>query len=244
MQCLVLAAGLGSRLRSVSNGRPKPLMEICGKSILGWNLHLLRRFGFEHTFINLHYEANLVRATALQSCPDGLELSFSEEETLLGTAGAARRILPAVDDQLLILYGDNLFNIDLDRFQAAHKQSNAVATIALFDKNISPHTGIAGGHVVLGKAGQVSRFVEGASATTEPSLVNAGAYILERSVVESISEEGSIDFGRNVFPDMLSHDQEIAAHVIDENEFCLGLDTPESFEAAHRLVKEGKVVLL
>lgn len=244
MQCLVLAAGLGSRLRSVSNGRPKPLMEICGKSILGWNLHLLQRFGFEHTFINLHYEASLVRAEALKSCPDGLELSFSEEETLLGTAGAARRILPAIEDRLLVLYGDNLFNIDLDRFQAAHNQSNAVATIALFDKNISPHTGIAGGHVVLGKTGQVSRFVEGASPTAEPSLVNAGAYILERSVVESISESGAIDFGRDVFPEILSHNRAIAAHIMDENEFCLGLDTPDSFKAAHTLIKEGKAILL
>lgn len=244
MQCLVLAAGLGSRLRPVSNGRPKPLMEICGRSILGWNLRLLRRFAFGHTFINLHYEADLVRSTALEACPDGLDIAFSEEEALLGTAGAVRRILSSIDDRILVLYGDNLFNIDLDRFQTAHERSNARATIALFDRSISPHTGIAGGHVALNKDGQVSRFVEGANTTTEPSLVNAGAYILERSVIESIPEQGSIDFGRDVFPEMLSQNLPISAYIMSESEYCLGLDTPESFKAAHALIQEEKVILL
>lgn len=246
MQVLVLAAGFGSRIRAVSGDRPKPLMEIGGHSLLSWNLRLLNRFGFTEVWINLHYRADLVRQAALAAAPTGMKIRFSCEEDILGTAGAARHLLPHIKERLLVIYGDNLLNIDLDDLVAVHRQSECMATIALFDMTLNVHTGIAGGHVVLARGGHVVRFVEGGSGQSlaDSRLVNAGVYVLERPVVATIAQTGVVDFGRDVFPKMLAHGNPIMGHVIGKDEYCLGLDTPELFAAAQELTRQRKVLFV
>ncbi|HYG75997.1 MAG TPA: NDP-sugar synthase [Planctomycetota bacterium] len=92
MRCLVLAAGMSTRLASITGGAPKPLAPINGVPVLKRNLRWLRRYGIAHTFINLHYRADEIKAAIGNGSADGVRVSWSEENPILGTAGAAKKL--------------------------------------------------------------------------------------------------------------------------------------------------------
>jgi NDP-sugar pyrophosphorylase family protein len=113
--------------------------------------------------------------------------------------------------------------------------------MALFDQDRHLHTGIAGGRVIVAADGRVTAFAEGAQAGS--SLVNAGVYLVEPSVLEFIPSDRPSDFGRDVFPAMLAQDRVLLGHVMDDQGYCLGLDTPESYAAGLRLSADARLVM-
>jgi NDP-sugar pyrophosphorylase family protein len=240
-KALVLAAGMGSRIRSVAGDLPKPLMPFGDASILAHNLRWLAASGVREVWINLHFAADAIRAAIGDGAAFGLSVTYVYEPELLGTAGALANIAPAVEGAMLVVYGDNIVRCDLEALAARHRASGAETTIALFDQQRHAHTGIAGGRVELRADGRVNAFVEGAASSS--SLVNAGVYVVEPSVLDLIPRGASVDFGRDVFPAMLTAGRALQGYVIDDAGFCLGLDTPESHAAGLRLLAEGRIAL-
>ncbi len=141
-----------------------------------------------------------------------------------------------------VVYGDSLVRCDLAALAAAHAKARAELTLALFDRERHPHTGVAGGRVVVAPDGRVSAFVEGGDGALS-SLVNAGVYLAEPRVLDLIPAGRAVDFGHDVFPAMLASHRNLVAHVIEPDGYCLGLDTAESFAAGERLLATHRVVL-
>lgn len=239
-RALVLAAGLGTRLRSISGGLPKPLAPFGGDPILAHNLRWLAKAGVGEVWINLHYAADQVREAIGDGSAFGLAIHYVYEPELLGTAGALANIPEAFDRRMMVVYGDNVVRFDLAAFEREHAGAGAEVSIALFDQAKHPHTGIAGGRVELQPTGQVSRFVEGAATD---GLVNAGVYVVEPSILDLIPTGRLVDFGRDVFPAMLGAERVLKGRVIDDDGFCLGLDTPESYAVGEQLLREGRIRL-
>jgi NDP-sugar pyrophosphorylase family protein len=234
---VVLAAGMGTRIRNFSGNRPKPLLEIGGKSILARNLGFLARNGFKHVWINLHYEGESIQQSIGDGSRFGLKVSYAWETTILGTAGALLNIGTDLESNtFLVLYGDNLIECDLDKMIQVHRNLKPQATLAVFDQKNVPNTGLAGGRVRLNKNGYVSDFVEGADDSTAP-FVNAGLYILEPSILSHIPQEKYCDFGRDIFPLMLKRGESLAAYPISGH--CFGVDTPEAFKFAEEYFRKA-----
>ena len=242
-KALVLAAGKGSRLRSLAQGRPKPLMPIGGAPILAHNLRWLAASGVEEVFINLHFAPEAITAEIGDGTAFGLAIRYVFEPALLGTAGALANLGAAFDGPMWVVYGDSLVRCDLDALAAAHARSGAELTLALFDRDLHPHTGVAGGRVATGPDGRISGFVEGGGCAAIAGLVNAGVYRAEPSILDLIPTGRAVDFGHDVFPAMLASNRRLMAHIIELEGYCLGLDTPESFAVGERLLAERKVVL-
>jgi mannose-1-phosphate guanylyltransferase len=240
-RALVLAAGVGSRIRAIAGDLPKPLIPFGGRSILAHNLSWLAAGGVREVWINLHFQADMIRQEIGDGSAFGLAVHYVYEPELLGTAGALANIADAVEPGMLLVYGDNLLRFDLNALRARHQAARAELTMTLFDQDRHRHTGIAGGRVVVDEEGAVSGFVEGASAGS--SLVNAGVYALEPSVLDLIPRDGLVDFGKDVFPAMLAKGRRLVAHVMEPDGVCLGLDTPESFAAGEALLASGEVRL-
>ena len=238
-KALVLAAGLGSRIRSVAGHRPKPLMPFAGAPVLAHNLRWLAAGGVREVWINLHYGADQIRAAIGDGAALGLTVHYVYEPELLGTAGALANIAEAVTGPMLAVYGDSLVRCDLDALGDAHRGDRAEVTVALFDRDRHPHTGIAGGRVVLDGAGRITAFTEGAGSAA--GLVNAGVYIVEPSILDLIPRGRLVDFGRDVFPAMLSQHRPLYGWVMEDAGYCLGLDTPESHAEGLRLLETGRV---
>lgn len=230
---LVLAAGRSTRLADAIGGRSKLLFEIRGATVLERNLRWLARSGISSVWINLHYRPEDLRAVAGDGGRFGLAVRYSHEPELLGTAGAFRALASYWTDTVLVLYGDNLNEFDLRLMLDRHWGSGGVATIALFDSKIHANSGIAGGKVIV-EDGRVTKFIEGATANADSSLVNAGVYALEPAVLEYVPATPAPDFGNDVFPALLAAGQRVTAHLIEPAGYCFGLDTPESLQRTQR----------
>lgn len=239
---LVLAAGKSTRIAPVSGGRPKPLLEIAGRAVIAWNLAWLSASGIRDVWVNLHYQADVVRTALGDGSAWGLHVQYAYEPEILGTAGAWKNLSSAWGERTLVVYGDSLVRLDLPALAATHAgRPGALATIAVFDVARHAHTGIAGGRVVLRADGQVDGFVEAGASPGPAGYVNAGVYLLERRLLERLPA-GFSDFGADVFPG-LARRGELYAHVIEPDGYCLGLDTPAAFAVAQDLVGSARIRL-
>lgn len=235
---IVLAAGRGSRLAGVAAELPKPLVALGGRPLLEWNLRWLAAAGARRVWLNVHHLAARIEEALGDGAAFGVELRYSRETELLGTAGGWRRVAttePA--ERWLVVYGDNAMRFDLERLLAAHDASGMAATVALFDPARHANTGIAGGRAALAPDGRVRRFMEGGTV----GLVNAGVYVLEAEVAERVPA-GYADFGRDVLPG-LAEEGRLAGHVMEDGAFCLGVDTPARLREAERMVATAEVRL-
>ncbi len=239
-RALLLAAGKSTRIHPVSKGRPKPLLDVGGDAIIARNLRWLAAEGVRELFINLHYRPDEIKAFVGDGSSFGVNVRYSLEEQILGTAGAVKKLESEFTDRFLVVYGDNLLSSDLSVLVSEHEAKGAEATVAVFDRNRHPHTGIAGGRVRVGPDDRILEFAEGAGDHVS-SLVNAGVYVLEPSILRDIPSDTFYDFGKDVFPGLLARGASLYASRITG--YCLGIDTPESFERALELVSSKEITL-
>ena len=230
----MLAAGRGTRLAPVANGVPKPLVDVGGVTPLEHALRWVVAMRPERVWINVHEGAALVRER-IGAVVDGVPVSYSYEPDLLGTAGAWKQLATEWDATSLVVYGDNIMRFDLAALLRAHRAHGALATIAVFDPDLHANTGIGGGRVTLA-GDRVARFEEGGAR----GLVNAGVYGLEPELQDQIPF-GFSDFGADVLP-VLAAQGLLAAHVIEEGAYCLGVDTPERLALARDMLRALEAV--
>lgn len=243
---LVLAAGKSTRISPLSSGLPKPLIEFGGRRLIEWSLGWLVDHGVERVSVNLHYRPGVVRSTLGDGSRYGLRIDYLEEPELLGTAGAWRNAALSGwwGETSLVVYGDNVMRFDLGALRSAHEENRrrgALATIAVYDPSLHLNTGIAGGHLTLDEDRVIERFEEGTPPSGEGEYVNTGVYLLEPELLEVIPP-GFQDFGRDIFPTLLAGHR-IYGHIIEAEGYCLGLDTPESFQEGERILSEGELKL-
>ncbi|MEK6605184.1 MAG: nucleotidyltransferase family protein [Nitrospirota bacterium] len=132
MKAMVLAAGLGVRLRPLTDTMPKPLLPIAGRPLLVWNLLLLQRHGITDVLINLHHLGDQIVQAIGDGTRFGLRVAYSHEPELQGTGGGIRQAAPFLKDgPFLVLNGDTLSACDLTGLIAAHRAGKALATLAL-----------------------------------------------------------------------------------------------------------------
>lgn len=236
---VVLAAGKSTRIAAVGGGLPKPLLAIQGESILRRNVRWLATAGVRRVWVNLHYRGDLIRAVLGDGKDQGIEIRYSEEPTILGTAGGVRKLLPSLGAAFLVVYGDNLVHLDLEAFIAAHAREQADVSIAVFDA-ATPNTGMVGGHVRVDDEGRVTAFTEGEGGIGV-AFVNAGVYAVEHHVLEPFPESRFLDWGKDVFPALLSQGARLVGYPIEG--YCLGLDTPARYEEGLALISSGQVRL-
>jgi NDP-sugar pyrophosphorylase family protein len=235
LRAVVLAAGKSTRIAAVAGGLPKPLLPVAGEAILARNLRWLASQGIGQVWINLHYQAEKIRQ-AIGGELAGVRITYVEEPTILGTAGAVGNIAGRWHDRVLVVYGDNLVALDLAAMHQEHRRRQAAVSVAVFDRNRHRHTGIAGGRVTIDSDSRIIQFVEGADDQLS-SLVNAGVYLIEPAVVAQIPPDQFCDFAKDIFPKLLAQQLPLYAHLIDG--YCLGIDTPESYRRAVALVESG-----
>lgn len=132
MKAMILAAGLGTRLRPLTETRPKPLLPVAGTPLIVWNLLLLRRHGVIEVLINLHHLGPMIEQTLGDGRRYGLTLTYSHEPVILGTGGGIKQAEPFFEGQpFLVLNGDTLLELDLDALMQAHRDRGALATMVL-----------------------------------------------------------------------------------------------------------------
>jgi len=132
MKAMILAAGLGTRLRPLTDALPKPLLPIAGRPLIVWNLLLLRRHGISDVIINVHHLGHLIEQALGDGSPFGMRIAYSRESVILGTGGGLKQAEPFFGGEpFVVLNGDTLFDLNLGDLATVHRQSGAVATMAV-----------------------------------------------------------------------------------------------------------------
>ncbi len=199
MKAFLLAAGLGTRLRPLTDHIPKCLVEIAGKPLLEWWLIHFRKHGISEVLINLHHLGDEVKRYISQNVKD-IKFHFYEEEKLLGSAGTLRENKWFVkgSGSFFILYADNLTNYNLTKFLEFHQVHKMPFSMALFRTDVPRTKGI----VTLGEDKLILEFEE---KPREPksNLANAGMYISEAEILELIPEKDVTDIGYDLLPGLV-----------------------------------------
>jgi mannose-1-phosphate guanylyltransferase len=201
MQALVLAGGEGTRLRPLTRTTPKPVMPLAGRPFLSFMLDWLRGHGVTEVILSCGFMSEAVREV-LGDVYGGMRLRHVIEDQPLGTAGPVRLALDQgiLEERLLILNGDVLTDIDLTAELAFHREAGARTTLALIDVAETAGYGV----VHTGADGAVEAFLEKSDGPAPTNRVNAGAYVVEREVIETLVPAGrSVSFEREVFPQLV-----------------------------------------
>lgn len=195
-RAFLLAAGLGTRLRPLTEGIPKCLLPIGGKPLLSIWLEICADLGIEHVLINTHYCAEQVREWVYTQ-KTRVKVELAHEETLLGSAGTLRANAEFVRgmDSFYVFYADNLVSANLDALRSLHAKHQGVLTLGLFRSSRPRGCGI----VTLDGTGCVVDFEE-KPAQPRSDLANAGIFVARQAVFERIPTEGFSDFGNDVMP--------------------------------------------
>ncbi|MBE0643772.1 MAG: nucleotidyltransferase family protein [Bacteroidetes bacterium] len=235
MNAMLLAAGKGTRLGSITASTPKPLLEVRGTPVLRHLAALCARHGVTDLCINTHYLADRIHAAMGDGSDLGLRIHYSYEEELLGTAGALRNFRGLLGEgPFFVLYGDNFMDYDLGALAAFHRAKDGIGTVALYEKEDVRHSGIA----VLDEEGRITRFIEKPTpAQTVSRLVNCGLYVLEPAIFDHIPE-GTPDFGKDVFPALLAQGEALYGMVMDRP--LIAIDTVEMYRDAMENKNNGE----
>ena len=194
--------GQGTRLRPLTSNVPKPVVRLVDRPFIAFMLEWLRGHGIDDVIVSCGFLAEGVRAVLGDGSSLGIRLRFVEEPDPRGTAGALKLAEPMLDERFLMLNGDVLTDIDLTALLAQHEATGATGTLAL----VPVEDPSAYGLVVLEEDRSVKAFVEKPSSDRiESNLISAGAYVLERSVLELIEPDRNVSIEREVWPRLVGN---------------------------------------
>jgi mannose-1-phosphate guanylyltransferase len=208
MKAMVLAAGLGTRLRPLTYEITKPMVPVLDRPVMAHILDLLDRHDFEQVIANLHYFPETIR----EHFGDRLEYRFEPE--LLGTAGGVRGCADFFGDEpFLVISGDALTDIDLGAFVASHRESGGIATLAVKRVADTREFGV----VLHDGDGRITGFQEKPSPEEALSdLGNCGIYIFDPKIFDFFPERPFVDWAQDVFPALLENDVPFHIHEVSE----------------------------
>lgn len=223
MKALILAGGFGTRLRPLSCTRPKLMFPIANRPLIDWILENLAKSGVKKAILAVNYGAGmLIRHIGTEKF--GMEVQYSHENKPLGTGGPVKKAEKLLDDDpFFVLNGDILSTINYSDLYKFHLNNNAEATLAL-QKVINPSRF---GVVELNKKKKIVRFIEKPRPEdTESDLVNAGIYVLNRSVLKYITPEMKVSIEREIFP-ILAHKKQLFGNQFEG--LWIDIGTPEDY---------------
>jgi mannose-1-phosphate guanylyltransferase len=205
---MVLAAGLGTRLRPLTYEITKPMVPVLDRPVMEHILDLLDRHGFEQVVANLHYFPDSIKEYF------GERVSYRFEPELLGTAGGVRACSDFFGDEaFLVISGDALTDIDLSAFVARHRQAGGVATLAVKKVADTREYGV----VLHDRDGRITGFQEKPAPEEALSdLGNCGIYLFEPQIFDYFPESPFVDWAQDVFPTLLANDIPFHIHEVDE----------------------------
>lgn len=226
MKAFLLAAGLGTRLRPLTETTPKCLVPIAGRPLLSYWFALLERSGVEEVLINVHHLPDQVRRF-VSGATTPLRVTIADEPTLLGSAGTIRanQAWIAGGEPFLIAYADNLTNVDLRALARQHTRHAPLLTMGLFRAAEPSRCGIA----ALDDSGCVIGFEE-KPVRPQSNLANAGVYMTDQRILGAIPDVTPADFGRDVLPGLVGqmHGVLLDGDIID-------VGTPDSYDQAQHM---------
>ncbi|MDX6379863.1 MAG: hypothetical protein QOI57_887 [Rubrobacteraceae bacterium] len=236
MKAVIMAGGKGTRLRPLTSNQPKPMIPIVNTPCMEHIVRLLKRYGFDDILVTLEYMPEAIRGYFGDGAGWGVKMEYSVEEEPLGTAGSVKYVEDKLAGRFVIVSGDALTDVDLEKAVAFHEERGAEVTLVLKKVDDPSEFGI----VVLEDDGRVSEFLEKPDEDEVFSYTaNTGIYVLEPGVLRDIPEGQEYDFSEDLFPKLLEEGRFIYGYVMEG--YWEDIGNIEQYMGAQRDVLDGKV---
>lgn len=240
MKAMVLAAGLGTRLRPITNNIPKPLIPVAGKPLIHYTLNLLKRHNIKEVMINLHYLADMIKKEVGDGSRFGIKVHYSYEPDILGTGGGIKKVEDFFSDgTFLVINADILVGLDLSDVVRFHQEKGAIATMVLrHDKDVDSY-----GAIEIDRDSRIREFLGKIDYQGPPlkKLMFTGIHVLEPEVLSYIPSNISCCINRTAYPEMIKKGERVYGYVM--NGYWSDLGTPERYRQAEEDVARGKITL-
>jgi len=244
LKAVIIAGGLGTRLRPLTYNTPKPIVPVANRPFIVHQIELLKQHGVDEIILNLHYLSDSIRDVLNDGKEWGIKIRYSIEETPLGTAGAVKNAEEYFKNEPLIIVfnGDVLTDANLSQIVKFHKAKKAVATLTLTPvEDPTPY-----GLVVCDKGGRVKEFLEKPSwervEGIERKDINAGIYILDPKIFKDVKKNTPVMFERTVFPNLLKKGAPVYGY--ESGAYWIDIGNPEKYRLAHEAILRGEVTLV
>ena len=238
MEAILLCGGLGTRLRSVVSDRPKPMADIAGKPFLHYLVKMLSKSGVKHLIFALGYMGEQIEAYFKSGEDYGLSISYSYEDSPLGTGGAIRNALSRVSEEnVLVLNADTYFHTDYENLFMQQLKNKAAMTIAGRKiEDISRY-----GAILKDETGRILRWNEkmnpNEGKSSRPGEINGGIYVMQKSLIEKIPE-GKQSLENDCIPAWLKDGVYLQAILSDG--YFMDIGIPEDYEQFRKDIESGK----
>jgi len=224
MKAMILSAGLGTRLRPITYAMPKPMVPVLNRPVMEHTVRLLARHGLGEAIANLHWFPETIEGHFGDGSDFGIDLSYSREEKLLGTAGGVRKAAGFLGDSFLVVAGDALTDLDFATMRGFHESHDGLVTMATKRVADTDQFGV----VIADGEGRIQGFQEKPDpAEALSDLANTCIYMFRAEVFDHFPEPGAsndagpgdppefADWAKDVFPALLEADVPFYSHEID-----------------------------
>jgi|CXWL01.1.fsa_nt_gi mannose-1-phosphate guanylyltransferase len=241
MKAMVLCAGLGTRLRPLTNHWPKPAIPLLGQPLFRYTLATLKAAGITDIGINTHHLPDVMLRVARDECARlGCTITTVHEPQILGTGGGIRGLRDFLSDApFLVVNGDVLFAADFRPFIEAHLKSGAEATMVL----LPMPEGEKFNPVEVDESGQVRRIAgKGPGGQKLSPWHFSGVHVLSPSIFDFIAPVGPTDINHDTYLQMLAQGRGVRAHLLTDTQvYWSDLGTPARYGATHQQLLYGQV---
>ncbi len=233
MQAVLLTGGLGTRLRSVINDRPKPLAPVAGRPFLEYVVRELAASGIRELVFAVGYRGEMIQEAFGDGSRLGVRISYAFEETLLGTGGAVRNAAPFLTDPyFFVLNGDTFYRMDYGALSRLRGERDLdLALVLRRVEDISRY-----GEAVL-EDGRLARFNE-KTGERRPGTINGGVYLMSRALLDEIPP-GKVSLEQDLIPAWMREGRRLGGMVSDG--YFIDIGVPEDYFRFQEDVEKGAV---
>ena len=239
MKAIILAAGLGSRLKPLTDASPKPLLPVGGRPLIYYNLALLKKYGITDILVNVHHHAKKIMNELGNGSTIGMNISYSEEPHILGTGGGIKKAEAFLDGSaFLVINGDILVDIDIDKLVAFHQKKKGMATLVLRD---DPNA-IECGDIEVDANDQIRNILRKASPThlqTQKRMFT-GIHIIEPKGLDYIPPEQFYSI-IDAYVEMLHKGEKLFGYLMDG--YWNDIGVPKRYHEVDQEMRAGNINL-
>jgi NDP-sugar pyrophosphorylase family protein len=239
MKAMILAAGLGTRLRPLTDDLPKALLPVNGRPMIHYTLMLLKKYGITDVIINLHHQGQKIMDTLKNGSDMGIKITYSFEPEILGTGGGIKKVQHLLSEgPFLVINSDILIDIHLDEVITFHKRKKAIATLVLREDRDVDTWGV----VEINASDQVRRIL-GQPSRSEPGLVKrmfTGIHVMDPRVFRYLPGDGYHNI-MDAYLEMIRNDERIIGY--GTKGYWMDIGTPDRYQKTQQDLHRGVLKL-
>lgn len=230
-----MAGGRGTRIASINTEVPKPMIEICDKPILEYQIECLKKQNLTEFILVIGYLGNVIEEYFGNGELFGVHIDYIREEDPLGTAGALYHLKDAIEDDFLLINGDIIFDVDISRFAAMHSNNNGLVTI-MTHPNSHPYDS---GVIIADDDGKVVKWLTKEDERIwYKNRVNAGLHMISPELLQQFERPEKKDLDRDILKPLIKNHE---LYIYDSPEYIKDMGTPERYYSVTKDIESGLV---